>query len=53
VNSGSPQPLLGSKEPFKLDWDKGIVGMVANEGQIVNLEGRRKLDKKTGNSDGT
>lgn len=24
-------------EPFKLDWAKGIVGMVANEGQIVNL----------------
>ena len=42
-------------EPFKLDWDKGIVGMVANEGQIVNLEDAHshpsfdgEIEKKTG-----
>ena len=31
-----------TEEPFCMPWDKGIVGMVANEGQIVNLPGARK-----------
>lgn len=42
-------------EPFKLDWAKGIVGMVANEGQIVNLPDAHdhpafdgEIEKKTG-----
>ena len=30
-------------EPFCMPWDKGIVGMVAMEGQIVNLPGLQLL----------
>ncbi|CAK9043471.1 unnamed protein product [Durusdinium trenchii] len=42
-------------EPFCMDWDKGIVGMVANEGQVVNLPDAHshpafdgEIEKKTG-----
>eukprot|EP00435_Cladocopium_sp_Y103_P004208 s2954_g1.t1 len=46
---------MRKEEPFKLDWAKGIVGMVANEGQIVNLPDAHdhpsfdgEIEKKTG-----
>ncbi|CAK9043062.1 unnamed protein product [Durusdinium trenchii] len=35
-------------EPFCMDWDKGIVGMVANEGQVVNLPGPASRDEGLG-----
>lgn len=31
-----------------MDWDKGIVGMVANEGQVVNLPGPASRDEGLG-----
>eukprot|EP00438_Fugacium_kawagutii_P010836 Skav201516 [mRNA] locus=scaffold1623:62734:65970:+ [translate_table: standard] len=52
---GSAVGQRAVEEPFKLEWGKGIVGMVANEGKIVNLPDAHdhpafdgEIEKKTG-----